>query len=89
MTPGVVFRKRSAENDSRSRFGAVTTLALVFAFAGRLGACPVCFQIDDAATTSGVRAAVFVLMGVTITVLAAFGAFIIRFARRARGRGAA
>ena len=49
-----------------------------------LHACPVCFRIDDAATTSGVYAAVFVLLGVTTGVLGGFATFIVGFVRRAR-----
>jgi len=51
-------------------------------------ACPVCFRVDDAATTSGVYAAVFVLLGVTGGVLGGVAAFIVRFARRARHQAA-
>jgi hypothetical protein len=47
-------------------------------------ACPVCFRIDDNATTSGVYAAVFVLLGVTSGVLGGFATFVVRFVRRAR-----
>jgi hypothetical protein len=45
-------------------------------------ACPVCFQVEQNATTDGLRAAVLVLIGVTAAVLSAFGLFIIRFVRR-------
>jgi hypothetical protein len=45
-------------------------------------ACPICFQIDDGNTASGVRAAVGVLMGVTTVVLAGFAIFAARFIRR-------
>jgi len=47
-------------------------------------ACPVCFRIDDADVRSGVYAAVFVLLGVTSSVLGGFATFIVRFVRRAR-----
>jgi hypothetical protein len=57
--------------------------ALTVAFEAAAFACPICFQVDDAATTNGVRAAVFVLIGVTTAVLAGFAWFILRFARRA------
>lgn len=43
-----------------------------------LFACPVCFQIEDAQAASGVRAAVYVLMGVTVVVLGGFGIFFRR-----------
>lgn len=45
-------------------------------------ACPVCFQIDDGHAAAGVRAAVLVLMGVTVVVLGGFGVFIRRLVRR-------
>ena len=44
-------------------------------------ACAVCFQLEPGAATDGVRAAVFVLMGVTTCVLTGFGWFIVRFIR--------
>lgn len=45
---------------------------------GTLLACPICFQIEQGPVTAGVRAAVIVLMSVTVTVLAGFGVFIRR-----------
>ncbi|HEX5069289.1 MAG TPA: hypothetical protein VFV78_03665 [Vicinamibacterales bacterium] len=51
-------------------------------------ACPICFQIEDAHVTSGIRAAVGVLMGVTIVVVAPVVAFAIRISRRQRNPGA-
>ena len=47
-----------------------------------LFACPVCFQIDDGHTAAGVRAAVWVLMGVTGVVLGGFAVFVRRLVRR-------
>ena len=47
-----------------------------------LQACPVCFQVEDGPVTSGVRAAVAVLGGVTVAVLSGVGLFIVRFVRR-------
>ena len=53
-------------------------------------ACPVCFQHRrQGPSTSGVRAAVVVLIGVTVGVLAGFGVFIARFVRRAAAGGRA
>ena len=46
-------------------------------------ACPICFQVEDGPTSSGIRAAVFVLIGVTMSVLAGFATFVVRFVRRA------
>jgi hypothetical protein len=45
-------------------------------------ACPICFQVDDGPATAGIRAAVVVLGGVTVSVLTGFAAFIVRFVRR-------
>ena len=45
-------------------------------------ACPICFRVEESATTDGVMAAVIVLVGVTTVVLGAFGRFVVRFARR-------
>ena len=53
--------------------------ALLWGAAGNsLFACPICFQIEQGPITDGVRAAVFVLMGVTVTVLACFAMFVRR-----------
>lgn len=64
-----------------TRFLAILAL-LLLAVDATLHACPVCFQVEENATTEGVQLAVLVLMGVTTTVLGGFGAFIIRFVRR-------
>ena len=47
-------------------------------------ACPICFQVEEGPVTAGVRAAVVVLIGVTVGVLAGFGVFIARFVARER-----
>jgi hypothetical protein len=47
-----------------------------------LFACPVCFQVEQSATTDGLRAAVLVLVAVTSGVLTGFGLFVFRFIRR-------
>ena len=44
-------------------------------------ACPICFQIEDARATTGIRAGVGVMMAVTVAVLAGFFRFAIRCAR--------
>ena len=44
-------------------------------------ACPICFQVEDANTVNGVRAAVAVLIGVTGAVLVGFAGFAARLAR--------
>jgi len=44
-------------------------------------ACPICFRMDNGPMADGVRAAVVVLMAVTIGVLGCFGRFVVRLAR--------
>jgi heme/copper-type cytochrome/quinol oxidase subunit 2 len=63
------------------RLGATVVMSLV-ASAAPLLACPVCFQVEQGPVTSGVRAAVVVLMAVTTSVLGGFAMFIVKFARR-------
>ena len=67
-------------NSPPSSFGVV--LALVLGATGTALACPVCFQVEENATTDGVRVAVLVLVGVTTIVLGAFARFVVLFARR-------
>ena len=47
-------------------------------------ACPICFRVEENATTDGVQAAVLVLVGVTTVVLGAFARFVAGFVRRER-----
>jgi hypothetical protein len=61
----------------------VSALAVAACWTSTALACPVCFRIEDGPVTSGVRAAVLVLIGVTTGVLTGFGVFITRFVRRA------
>lgn len=61
--------------------GVVVALATETALA-----CPVCFRVEESATTNGVRVAVVVLVGVTAMVLGAFARFIVGFARRERNQ---
>jgi len=60
------------------------TLAMAVCAEAAIHACPICFQIEDAHVVSGVRAAVAVLMGVTVVVIAPVVAFAIRIRRRDR-----
>jgi heme/copper-type cytochrome/quinol oxidase subunit 2 len=60
------------------------TIGLAALGEAALHACPICFQIEDAHVVSGVRAAVVVLMGVTVVVVAPVVAFAIRLGRRER-----
>jgi nitrate reductase gamma subunit len=50
----------------------------------RAGACPVCYGAPDSASTQGMTAAIFSLLGVTGGVLAAFGTMFLRIRRRTR-----
>jgi hypothetical protein len=45
-------------------------------------ACAVCMQAQSGAAVGGLRAAVLTLVIVTVAVLAGFGRFVIRVARR-------
>ena len=47
-------------------------------------ACPVCFRMEEGPVSAGVRAAVIVLMTVTVSVLLGFAIFIRGFVRRSR-----
>jgi hypothetical protein len=58
------------------------TGACVLAAEAAALACPICFQVEDDATVNGVRAAVVVLVGVTMMVLAGVVSFTVRFVRR-------
>lgn len=55
----------------------MTTVSVASPFA-----CPICFGVEPGPISDGVRAAVFVLLGVTLGVLSGFGFFISRFVRR-------
>ena len=57
-------------------------LALVLAAGEAALACPICFRVEENATTEGVQAAVLVLVGVTTVVLGAFARFIVGFVKR-------
>ena len=48
-------------------------------------ACPICSQVEDSGTVSGVRAAVIVLSVVTTTVIVGFAIFARRLIRHERG----
>jgi heme/copper-type cytochrome/quinol oxidase subunit 2 len=57
-------------------------LVLVAAASEAALACPICFRVEESATTDGLRAAVLVLVGVTVVVLGGFARFIVGFAKR-------
>lgn len=67
---------------ARTLAGALVAMAIV-AISTPVHACPICFQIEEGPAASSVRAAVFVLIGVTTGVLTCCGVFVARFARRA------
>jgi hypothetical protein len=58
--------------------------ALILAAPRAALACPVCFGQSDAPMAQGVNMGIFFLLGVVGVVLAAFAAFFIYLARRAR-----
>jgi hypothetical protein len=49
-----------------------------------LWACAVCFGQSDAPMAVGTNMGIFLMLGVTVAVLAAFGAFFVYLARRMR-----
>ena len=62
--------------------GALAVLWIVAVL--RAGACPVCYGAPDSASTQGMTAAIFSLLGVTGGVLAAFATMFLRIRRRTR-----
>ncbi len=68
-------------NAARPLMAALVLVFFVLADATLL-ACPICFRVEENATTDGLQAAVLVLVGITTLVLGACGAFVVRFARR-------
>jgi heme/copper-type cytochrome/quinol oxidase subunit 2 len=78
MTSEVVSRDGYIKRPQRSFWVPVLVLA-----ASELAlACPICFRVEENATTDGVQAAVLVLVGVTTVVLGAFARFIVGFVKR-------
>ena len=63
---------------------AILTAVLMLCAPAAAFACPVCFQIEEGPVVDGVRAAVGVLMGVTVLVVSGFAVFATRIARRSR-----
>ena len=78
MTSEVVFRKWYIKRPQRS----FLVLALVLAASEVALACPICFRVEENATTDGAKAAVLVLVGVTTVVLGAFARFVVGFVKR-------
>lgn len=66
----------------RLRTAATTAAWMATLGVSPLLACPVCFRIEAGPVSDGVRAAVFVMLGVTVGVLSGFGFFISRFVGR-------
>ena len=56
--------------------GLAAVVAAWLAATARVDACPICFRAEESPTTAGVEAAVWVLAGVTVTVLAGIGAWL-------------
>jgi hypothetical protein len=73
--------RRRLEGWKALRLGSLQGLIWMGATA-HLVACPICFQVEQGPVTDGVRAAVVVLVGVTIGVLSGFGVFVARFVAR-------
>lgn len=60
----------------------VIVFAIALAASEVAFACPICFRVEENATTDGVQAAVLVLVGVTTVVLGAFARFVAGFVKR-------
>ena len=82
MTSEVVFRRWYIKRPQRSFY----VLLFVLAASEVALACPICFRVEENATTDGVQAAVLVLVGVTTVVLGGFARFLAGFVRRERRR---
>ena len=63
---------------------AFAIFLLTFALPATADACAVCFGEVDAPAVTGLKMAMFVLMGVTSTVLGGFAGFFLNLRRRAR-----
>jgi hypothetical protein len=64
--------------------GRVLVAIALFVPARAAFACPVCFGRSDSPMAVGTNMAIFFMLGLTVAVLAAFGAFIVYLMRRAR-----
>jgi hypothetical protein len=66
----------------------VTRIALISALLGgvprAVWACAVCFGQSDAPMAKGMNMGIFLMLGVTVAMLAAFASFFIYLARRMR-----
>lgn len=60
------------------------TIVVLFAGRGVASACPVCFGAADSPMAEGMNAGIFVLLGVTATLLAAIAVVGWRIAARGR-----
>lgn len=65
------------------RIVALVCLLLVLPSSGLIS-CPVCFGETESGSEVGLNAAVWVMVGVTTTVLSLFSALFMRFRRRMR-----
>ena len=62
-----------------------TFITLAFAAVPRVAlACPVCFGQSDSPMAWGTKMGIFFMLGMTVSVLAAFASFIIYLMRRAK-----
>jgi hypothetical protein len=72
----------------RAKAGPAAVLVIWLGAGAVLSACPICFQVDDAGVTAGVRAAVVVLGGVTSGVLVGVAMFARRLVNAERAERA-
>jgi hypothetical protein len=74
----------AASRARRAALGALAAAAIALASAGAAGACPVCWGDADTPLAAAMNSGVYVLLGVTMVVLAAFATFILTLRSRAR-----
>ena len=68
----------------RAKAGGAAAIVMWLGAGAALSACPICFQVEDAGVTAGVRAAVAVLGGITGGVLIGVAVFARRLVRAER-----
>lgn len=80
MSPG----SASIRAGRGAMFRALATAAAVFGGGSTLLACPVCFGAEETSMIAGTQLGIFVMLGVTLAVQAAFVGFFLYLRRRAK-----
>lgn len=66
------------------RLWSLVLVGLFLTVTQEVMACPVCYGASDSPMADGVNAAIFLLLGITGTVLSAFVAFFLYIRKRAK-----